>query len=255
MSVDVAVHALTIAEESPRMPRTLGLKVPLFWAMATATLASAAPAAADDDGPLPRPIVISASSPRSRVHLEADRPARLESLDPISFQWNPVCDAPCDRELPVELQYRIAGRDIRPSEAIQLAAMPGRAIALRANTASTGPHLTGQTMVVAGALTGGLGGVLVIGGFFAALSAGGIDGSSDHSSSATAAGDVAITGFIVLGAGALVALTGGVVWLANWQPTTVEQVVGRPRASLPRWRVAGPELPKVTGAPIFSVAF
>ena len=149
------MNGLTIAEESHRMPRILGLKVPLFLAMATATLASAAPAAADEDGPLPRPIVISASSPRSRVHLEADRPARLEGLDPVTFQWSPVCDAPCDRELPLELQYRIAGKYIRPSQAIQLAVKPGQAVALHANTASTSPLATGQTMVVAGAITGG----------------------------------------------------------------------------------------------------
>jgi hypothetical protein len=57
----------------------------------------------------------------------------------------------------------------------------------------------------------------------------------------------------VLGAGLLTAIVGGVVWLANLQSTTVEQV-----ARLPQWRPATPEsaaLPRVTGAPLWSVTF
>jgi hypothetical protein len=209
-------------------------------------------AAADDGGPAPAPVVLSASSPRSLVHLVTDRPARLESLDPITFQWSAACDAPCDRLLPNELRYRIAGDDLLTSDPIQLVAAPGQPITLRARTASSGPRATGQGMLIAGAVTGAVGGVLMIGGFFAALSAGGIDGSGS-SSSATAAGDVAIAGFVILGVGGLTALAGGVVWLAGSRPTTVEQV-----ARLPQWRPATPEsvaMPRATGAPVWSVRF
>lgn len=232
-------------------PAMLGWRVLLLGAAAASLWARTA--AADDSGPLPLPVVISASSPRSLVHLEADRPVRLESLDPITFQWTRACDAPCDRVLPSELRYRIAGDDLRTSEPIQLVAAPGQPITLRARTASAGPRATGQEMVLVGAVIGAAGGVLMIGGFFGAVSAGGIDGNGDHSSSATTAGDVAIAGFVVLGAGLLTAIVGGVVWLANLQSTTVEQV-----ARLPQWRPATPEsaaLPRVTGAPLWSVTF
>lgn len=171
--------------------------------------------------------------------------------------WTPVCAAPCDRPYSLGRTYRIAGNDVRESDAFVLEGKPGSTITLHY---SASKHGTGVTLVEAGVIVTILGGLTLVGGVFGSCSeSGGEDACNTYRWLTYTGGALAAVG--------VATIIGGVVLMAQGSSASVDQRVVRAlstpiAATLPfsaRFQIA-PDAPKplVQAAPtttVFSFAF
>lgn len=178
--------------------------------------------------------------------------------------WETACNSPCDREMPLDSNYRVTGSNVRTSGAFRLLAKPGDHVTLDVNTGSSAGFSGGVTMALLGGLTATIG----FWGWYITLldnETYGYDDSGYYSGSSHHASPVPWA--ITTGVGAVVGTVGLVMAVAN-EKTKVQQAVGAPdpkkEASLdpltdrsPTWlnlKPAGfPAAPQTT--PIFSVKF
>ena len=118
-----------------------------------AALTGASTARAQDDQP---PITV-------RPHLEGARGLRLEQKGPQTSeddesQWTKVCDAPCDRSVPVDGTYRVAGGPgITPSGDLHLRGHYGERVLISVDRTTTTRRETGKGIVIGGAVAVGAG--------------------------------------------------------------------------------------------------
>lgn len=95
------------------------------------------------------------------VHVDGSASAVIEAYD-FSYQWHPVCTAPCDRHLPYAFGYRIVGPDIQPSRPFALSSQSDAHLSVEAG--SRGLHVFGIVLVPFSAAAVGTGlAFLVIG--------------------------------------------------------------------------------------------
>lgn len=88
------------------------------------------------------------------VHLESAKPLHLESRAPGQKTWGVVCAAPCDRELPLADEYRIAygGKGAAPGQPFRLTANEKRSILLEVHPPSADGKVGGGLLIGLGAL-------------------------------------------------------------------------------------------------------
>jgi hypothetical protein len=98
------------------------------------------------------------------VHIDADTSIVLESLSDRGGwpYWSRVCTAPCDAELPLGREYRLAGPDIRNSRPFGLMANPGQHVVLRVSGGSRGAFAGGIVLSSVGAAAIGVGLVVLL---------------------------------------------------------------------------------------------
>jgi hypothetical protein len=169
--------------------------------------------------PLPGPPV--------RVHIEGPEDAALEVFDPFTREHYLVCYAPCDRDLPSGLRYRLTGKTVRDSSHFQLKAQPSGQARFVLDRGSHQGFSGGLALVVAGGVVT-LIGVLIAG-----------SGILVEANPFASAGDVRdakareTAGGIVAGTGVLALMVPGVVLLAANGTTRVHQA-RRPQRE-PTW--------------------
>ena len=113
------------------------------------------------------------------VHIDSDRPVALFREEPVTAEqtpswvdvetsdaraynrvpkkvmhWVRVCDAPCDREMPIHASYRVDGEGIRATRLLRLAGRPGERVIITVDPASSSAFATG--VVVSGIGVAGL---------------------------------------------------------------------------------------------------
>lgn len=167
--------------------------------------------------------------------------------------WQPVCTAPCQKDLPLDATYRISGAGIRNSNGFRLNAAPGDRLRLTADTASSTAHTLGMVMLVGSASVG------LLAFWFLDLAA---DAQSyDSRSSDRQMGTAVVTVLVSAVVGAV-----GLGLVLGTQTTSAKQELVVPKARdqastprLPTWSEARPrsepELRAPTTASLFTVHF
>ncbi|MDB4996968.1 MAG: hypothetical protein JWM74_4400 [Myxococcaceae bacterium] len=163
-----------------------------------------------------KPAVVAAPAPApgpqgaAYVHIDADSDIRIERQ--VGAQWVGMCNAPCDRDLPLDGNYRMAGAGVRNSHTFHLAASrPGDRIIIAVNPASKGGFVGGIILASIGAP------IFLLGGFVLLIVA-----AVDASSSRAETGPAKAVGWTMFGLGAA-GVIGGIVLIANNASTGVDQ--------------------------------
>jgi hypothetical protein len=197
------------------------------------------------------------------VHIEGPEDVHLQQDTTGDDDWETVCTAPCDKQLPTAYYYRVTGSGIKASREFTLHAQPGGHETLNVNGASKAWFIIGVIALPAGLVVGYIG--LIVGLVGSAAK------SVDQSTGATTtsqnnASDVAGVGWTMFGVGVAAAIGGLVLLIANWK-TGVSQDISSQTGSiapsdawkrLPTWKEAGPEqraMPTAVGIPVFSGTF
>jgi hypothetical protein len=166
--------------------------------------------------------------PTENVHVIEEPPARafvsFDAGDDAAVleeeragNWLPVCTGPCERDLPLDVTYRISGAGVRNSNGFRLNAAPGDHLRLTADTASSTAHTVGMVMLVGSASVGSLAFWLLDG----VANARSYDGSADQ-----AAGIAAVTILVTAVLGAV-----GLGLVLGNQTTSAKQELALPKSS------------------------
>ena len=168
------------------------------------------------------------TGPKLLVHLESSRSVRLARLEPTRGTWDSMCDSPCDKQVPVEGDYRIEGTGIRPSKQFSLQGKAGDRVVIDVNAASKGWFAAGIVGTGVGVLT------VVIGLYIVAVGA--IGKSLDTSfcsgtattgcgtKSETSSDSVKAAGWTVFGVGAVATGLGVIALASNWRSSVSQEV-------------------------------
>lgn len=136
-----------------RTPSSLPSALAFGLVLAAATGSSAAFA----DEPAPAALApAETASTYALVHLASSRPVQLESRAPDQKTWGVVCASPCDRELPLADEYRIAygAKGAAPGEPFRLTADANRKIVLEVHPPSADGKVGGGLLIGLGAIFG-----------------------------------------------------------------------------------------------------
>ncbi len=205
------------------------------------------------------------SAPRGSVwvHIETDREIVLEGSPPEGG-WAVVCNAPCDRELPLDYSYRITGPGIRRSKVFQIGAQAGQRVVISVNPGSTGAFVGGIVLASIGIPVILVGLIVVLVG--AVENACSTD-TSGVCTSGNSGSSTETTGWIItlVGVGSIVT---GIILIAGNARTSQTQEILAPGAQpahkddawlrLPTWHEPSnfeTGLPKAQTVPIFSHSF
>jgi hypothetical protein len=189
-----------------------------------------APAAADES-----------QSGTAMVHFDprSSTPIHLERSDD-QLGWQVVCDAPCDRPLPLSAEYRFDGDGVMTSWSFHLDAKPGERVTVIAEPKSTARMITGVSLAAAGLLS--FSGGLLLG------AAGSKSGAQEDES--------VVTELVLLIAGAALTVTGTVVAITGSHSGTSQE---SPDDRSSGFRLTDSVLPKAahnaTMFNVFKVAF
>ncbi len=115
------------------------------------------------------------------VHIKSPEPVQLESRAAGQKGWVTACVAPCDTELPLADEYRIAYRTKEPSSEKPFRLAPGAdgAVMLKVHPSSVGGKVGGGVLIGLGAVAATIGALGLIGGI--GLAAGPADSCRDSS--------------------------------------------------------------------------
>jgi hypothetical protein len=244
--------------------RTMNAPGLCFFAAASLALAWASPVRADE--PSARQVAPPAAAANAWVHLEASPDVVLES---IVAREAPLCNAPCDVEVPLDGYYRVTGPSILPSSGFRLKALPGERVILTVDGASKAVHAGGTNTMVAGGVVAAVGAAVILYLGAGVLVCAGSGGQAcPLPSNVSVFAGLGIGGLGALGAGGVVALTGYAVKAHG--STAVDQTAAAVESRAPRvakddrwlrtptW-LEHPEsrgaLPAPVGVPILSRSF
>jgi hypothetical protein len=143
------------------------------------------------------------------VHIDSPSPVDLQVTHGKKNDWETICSAPCDVQVPAHGMYRIAGSGSRPSSTFSLSSMHGRAD-LVVSPSSSGWFVGGIVLLSVG------GGVMLIGAFIGLIAS--ITSTVDTSG---ASSQIEATGWTMAGVGAL-GLVAGIVAMASNAHSGVE---------------------------------
>jgi hypothetical protein len=160
------------------------------------------------------------SGPLVKVHIASDESVILDRRPAGMDTWVPACNAPCDEELPLGDEYRVAGAGLRATRPFRLQGEPGGSVEVRLNAKST-------TSFGVGAGVGGLGLVIdayslylvFLGSAMMHTSCSSDSYGTAHScSDSRGAGEsLRNVGLVMLIPGTVAAVVGGGMMLANWR--------------------------------------
>ncbi len=185
----------------------------------------------------------------NQVYVLIDGPpgAILEQQDHDRFV--PMCVAPCDRPYSVGRTYRIAGNDVRASEAFVLEGKPGSTVTVHYSQAK---HSAGVALTEVGALVTILGGLTLFGGVFGSCSeSGGEDACTTYRWLTYTGGALAVVG--------VTTIVSGIVLMVQGSSASVKQKVAQISPFSARFRIdaesSKPALQAVPTTPILSFSF
>jgi hypothetical protein len=96
-----------------------------------------------------------AEAPMVWVHVSSPVPVQLQRHDLDRRVWDVACDAPCDRDLPLEDEYRVAyGKKGASGETFRFASRPGGEVTLTVHPPSETAKSAGDALIGVGAVLG-----------------------------------------------------------------------------------------------------
>ncbi len=166
------------------------------------------------------------TGPKVLVHLETTRPVRLARYETTRGVWDDMCDSPCDKQVPVEGDYRIEGVGVRPSNRFAMQGKAGDRIVIDVNAASKG-------WFAAGLVAGGTGLVTIVIGLYI-VAVGAIGKSLDTvctgttrtgcgSSTSTSSDSIKAAGWTVTAVGAVLSTLGVIAIASNWSSSVTQE--------------------------------
>lgn len=166
--------------------------------------------------------------------MESPGPGRVEARGP-GRSWEPVCDLPCDRDLPSADIYRVSGEGFRTSHEFSL---HGSAMSVRVDPIDRGKRTVGLVLMP-------VGGVLAVMG--AALVVYGVDpsGIAFRSNSRAADATAVTAGIATLGVGATAAVVGALLFFKNNNSRIEPGPLPDPRTRPPAWADSSPKAESV----------
>ena len=159
--------------------------------------------------------------PRAFVHIEASGTTVLYRAAQGTTDYETICEAPCDMDLPINDDYKIGGNGTKTTERFKLKAYSGRVI-LKVDGANWFGIVGGVTLATVGATVGYVGLLLAA-------------GAGEHGRSRDN-GPVGLTAFLV---GGVATALGGYAFVRS-NTTDVIQTAPKPGDGallhLPSWR-------------------
>jgi hypothetical protein len=247
------------------------------WAVMTAValLVSASPGRAQESPAVPAPIVRQRATPKpappstAKVRIDSTATVTLEALADSSGDWKPICQSPCDVDVPMDALYRVTGPATVTSRSFHLLPVPnGGRVVLDVDPTSKATPVGTKALRIGGAVTLGVGVALMgadaLGTF---LCSPGFLGSAGGAPPGGCSNSTLLWSGL---AAAAVGATALILGLAMGQSTGVQQSSRRNDAPggtsagndgwirLPSWRDASPAmgaLPTPASAAVFSFAF
>lgn len=192
--------------------------------------------------PTPGPPPI--TGPTLLVHIDSPRPVRLEHYDPARSNWDELCNSPCDMQVPVEGDYRIAGVGVKASNRFAMTGKAGDRIVIDVNPASKGWFAAGIVGGGVGLLTISVGlYVVLVGAIGSSIDKGFCSGTSTTGCAAsqqtTSSDSIKAAGWTITAVGGVLAAAGVVVMAMHWSTSTAQEVqvpVGSPAAKNDAYR-------------------
>ena len=196
------------------------------------------------------------------VHIETDREIVLEGSPPEGG-WAVVCNAPCDRDLPLDYSYRVTGPGIRRSKVFQIGAQAGQRVVISINPGSTGGFVGGIVLASIGIPVIFVGLIVVLVGALENATCDTVTGTCTGNSGSS----TETTGWIItlVGVGSIVT---GIILIAGNARTSQTQEIVLPGAQpvhkddawlrVPTWHEPSnleTGLPRAQTLPIFSHSF
>ncbi len=118
--------------------------------------------------PRPEPQVSALPVPASVktvvVHIESERPVRLEVKGATGKSWIPMCKSPCDVPVPLVATYRILGDGVRGTAPFGLDGAPGQTVVVEVDPASKAGFAGGIVLVSVAPIVSVIGLVLLVAG-------------------------------------------------------------------------------------------
>ncbi len=185
------------------------------------------PALAEDSAPAATEAPAAAAKPEGTVmlHIESPKVVDLERRQGGIGAWEHVCTSPCDMNVPLFDQYRIApAADVSESKPFMIDAANKDRVSLAVNPGMRTKSRVGTYILIAGVATVVTGVVVVIAGTAGSDSIGS-DGTTHHAFT-----NVAFVGSALV-LGGLAATMVGAAWRINNQHSYVGGDVAKPPAS------------------------
>ncbi len=233
-----ATHAGKVVAENPQVPQAAPPTVVVQPQPPQVVVVQAQPALGGTDGQV-------------LVHVEGDEAAVLEMRGPKGGAFVPMCHAPCDRVLPLDATYRIAGAGLRTSANFQLMGSEGKPIIIDVNPGHKGAFVGGIVMTAIGPVVA-LAGLMVYG-VAAALQSTKL--SSDSSGGKTVGGVMMLSGLALAAVGIPLLITNSSTKVT--QQLGVPAKDGRIKLRLPEYRDVAHEVPMpgTSYVPVLGLAF
>jgi len=200
------------------------------------------------------------------VHIEGADGAGLEMARPGGETWETACEAPCDTQVPLSADYRIAnGNGMRQSAVFHLRGQAGDHVTLTLSGGSKAWLVTGIVVTSVGGLAMVVGSLVALAGSFSA----GFDTCSSATcapSNANSANGVATAGLATALVGIAAAVTGIVLIVHNARTGVAVDLTGAQSARVqgdawahvPTWHdptAADRALPPILGGPLWTGRF
>jgi hypothetical protein len=205
------------------------------------------------------------------VHIDGGGNLRFEQDTTGRDDWSTVCTAPCDQKLPTAYRYRVTGNGIKESGPLRLSEVENIEFSLRApppGSETIRVHDASKTWFVIGVIAVPVGAVAAY--FGLEFAAGGVIASglaSTDGGTSRPTNTLEASGWTMFGLGAVVAVGGLILTIANWE-TSVDQQLYSPTPGLlqsntwmrmsPLWKevpLEGKAMPPAMIAPVLSASF
>jgi hypothetical protein len=175
------------------------------------------------------------TGPKLLVHLDSSRPVRLARYETTRGVWDDMCDSPCDKQVPVEGDYRIEGIGVRPSNRFSMQGKAGERVVIDVSAASKGWFAVGLVSGGLGLTAIGLGlYVVAIGAASNSFDNSICGGSSGCSSTTSSKNDgVIAAGWTIAGVGLALGALGVIIIASNWSTGTSQEVQERASGPAP----------------------
>ena len=163
--------------------------------------------------------------PFARVHIEASGTTYLYRAPHGTEDFETVCEAPCDMDLPINDDYRIGGNGTKTTPRFKLKAQGGGSVILKVDGANWFAILGGGTLAVVGGMTSYVG---------LLMAAAGSDNHSSSDETGTAGLACFVIGGVVAALGAYAFVRGNSTDIVQTGPAAAKDAFVR----APSWRSA-----------------
>lgn len=219
--------------------------------------------------PVPTPVPAVSTSekppkvgPMAKVHINSKRGVQLYRQPANGSGWYEACSSPCDEEMPLNDEYRIAGAGIFQSSEFHLEGSPGGQVVLNVDPGTRSGVLAGGILTAVGGLVDYLSLIVLAAGASQSSTCSYDSGYGSSCSSNNDGKGATAAGLAMLAGGTAAMVIGVIIMVANSSTGVSQNESTSKSASLrpldsyrrdPMWHTAGATMPAAT--PTLSIPF